>query len=353
MSKLLTVVTATYNKGDRNKNSIQSILDQTFQDFNYVIVNDGSLDTTEGILNSFEDPRLKIIHQRNQGFVKTLATVMDQIETPYVAIHGAGDISLPTRLEKQLTYLQKHATIGVVACGVHTLTSEAVEKIDIHQLSPKRKKPKNIEYNTVEQMMQKNIIDHGDAMIRMSAYRDVGGYRSFFRYAQDRDLWLRILEKYSILKIGESLYVKVIDPASDISGNPQKSEQQALYSLFSRYISENKEFIKNPKEDDLNKAFDGFLKSIENKNKGKKGEIIGRVFKNTLRNPDCIDEAIEVIDKYSHKHSFIKSLTILKFMSNNIPKGRQIYVFYYIRIRSRISRLKNKTRKLWQVKKTI
>ncbi|NJN73977.1 MAG: glycosyltransferase [Limnothrix sp. RL_2_0] len=240
MNKLLTIITSTYNKGDRNRASIQSILDQTYRDFEYIVVNDGSPDHTKEILSEFDDPRLKIIHQQNRGFIQTMISVMNEVETPYVAIQGAGDISLPERLETQIQYLQSRSEVGVVSCTVrHVLTSDtfipkASEKI------AKDEKPEKIEYNTINQMIRTNIVDHGEAMIRMSAYKEAGGYRPFFQYAQDRDLWLRVLENYSIVKLKQFGYIKITDQKFDISGNPEKAEKQALYSLFSRHLAQEK-----------------------------------------------------------------------------------------------------------------
>jgi glycosyltransferase involved in cell wall biosynthesis len=76
MPARVTVITATWNKGPRMLRTIESILGQTFGDFEYVVVNDGSTDGTEDLLAGFSDPRLRVIHQANQGLTPTL------VETP-------------------------------------------------------------------------------------------------------------------------------------------------------------------------------------------------------------------------------------------------------------------------------
>lgn len=344
MSKLLTVVTATYNKGDRNRASIQSILDQTHRDFEYIIINDGSPDNTREILSEFDDPRLRIIHQRNKGFVKTMVSTMKLIETPYVAIQGAGDISLPERLEKQLQWMGR-PDIGVV-CGLsQQVNSSSFDPSRGLKTTFKRKQAKTVEYNDVQQMIKSNIANHGEVMVRMEAYRKAGGYRSFFRYAQDRDLWLRLLEDYSMVRLGEPIYIKVTDAKTDVYGNPSKAEEQALYSLFARYLARQRlQTGKDPLEGEGSKSFDFFVqKALSDSDKS---EVIRRVFRNTLSSEYGIDEATRIIQKYAPQHHYIRLLKILKFMSGNVPYGGRACYWYYhtlelqaLRVTAKLSKL--------------
>lgn len=349
MSKLLTVVTVTYNKGDRNRSSIQSILDQSFQDFEYIVVNDASPDNTKKILEEFDDPRLKIIHQENKGFVKTMISVMNQINTPYVAIQGAGDISLPERLEQQLKYLESRPDVGVVSATTYQAFEAKISIPKSSETFNRSEKPEKFEYTTIDQMIKTNIIDHGEAMIRMSAYREAGGYRAFFRYVQDRDLWLRILEKYSIVKLKQPLYVKVTNPKFDISGNPQKSEEQALYSLFARYLAQERVATgKDPLDERGESTFKHFIEALS---ESSKEEILSRVFRNTIKSKnstsrESIEKAIAIIQKYSPKHQLIRSLKIFLFMIDKIPYGGEIYYRYIHNVKNNIERAKVKLSKL-------
>lgn len=333
MSKLLTVVTATYNKGDRNRASIQSILDQTYRDFEYIIVNDGSPDHTKEIFGEFEDSRLTVIHQENKGFIKTMVSVMSEIETPYVAIQGAGDISLPDRLEKQIKFLESRPEVGVVSSIVR---QTFVPRLDLAKETAKAKRANEqnrtqiVEYKEVEQMIQSNIINHGEAMIRMSAYREAGGYHPFFKYAQDRDLWLRILEKYSVVRLNQELYLKVIDSKLDIYGNPRKIEKQTLYSLFARYLARQRI---NGGEGAANKNLeDSYKRFIETMSDSDKHQILtrlsSRIRSDSSRSKaliDDIDEALEIMETYLPQHSLIRSLKALKFIKKNIPYGNELY----------------------------
>lgn len=251
-----------------------------------------------------------------------MISVMNQVETLYVAIQGAGDISLPERLEKQIACLEARPDVGVVASVVKS------EKDFLKEGN--RRKYKVIEYNTVEQMIKQNIINHGEAMIRMSAYRDAGGYRAFFHYVQDYDLWLRILEKYSIVKLNQILYLKRTDAKADISGNPKKSERQALYSLFAVYLANQR--LANGKDflgENAQSLFEDFIKNLSYAEK----EIVAKkVFRNVLESQFMIDDAIDIIRKYSHKKSMVRLLKILILMKKTVPSGGDLYFDIYRKI---------------------
>lgn len=270
MTKPITVVTATFNKGERNRTSIHSILNQTHQNFDYIIVNDGSTDNTKEILDEFSklnDPRLKIIHQENKGFVNTMISVMNQIDTPYIAIQGAGDISHPTRLEKQLDYLSQHQDVGAVGGGFNYVNENGEILAKTCQY---------IEYHSPNQMMKQNIFNHGEVMMTLEAYQKAGGYRSFFIYTQDYDLWLRILEFYKIVALPECLYNKIVAVGKDISGDPQKMEKQILYSLFLRFLARRRlNNISDPKTNmEMDFLFQEYIKQLDD---SEKQEVINKV----------------------------------------------------------------------------
>jgi len=317
MAKLLTVITSTYNKGDRNRNSIQSVLDQSFTNFDYIIVDDGSTDQTKSILEEFTDPRIIFFHQENKGFTNTMISVMNQVETPFVAIQGAGDISFPTRFEKQIECLQNRLDVGVVACN--KCTSLIRSNVNV----PRSEFSETIEYNSVHQMIDKNIVNHGEAMIRMSAYRDAGGYRPFFRYTQDRDLWLRILEKYSIVRLGSNLYQKVIEPKTDICGNFKRTEHQALYSMFALFLARER-LSGRPDPLDV-KGAESFVEFIHNLDKSEKQEVARRIYNSINLNKNNIDEALAIILYYDPNHQGARSIQKKLLIERNIPHLKKIY----------------------------
>jgi glycosyltransferase involved in cell wall biosynthesis len=230
--KKITVVTSTFNIGEQNIPSIQSILNQTCQDFQYIVVNDGSADSTQRLLDAIEHPNLTILHQENRGFTNTLADVLEDLQTPYVAIHDAGDISYPHRFEEQLNLIESDPALGAVGCHVRNLYQDG-------RLLHVKIDPTYLE-NPLPELIKENYFSHGEVLFRYSAYLKAGGYRRFFKYAQDRDLWLRMAEFCSFAKVDKFLYDRVIIPCKSIGSDFQKVEQQAQYSAFSVYLAKQK-----------------------------------------------------------------------------------------------------------------
>jgi glycosyltransferase involved in cell wall biosynthesis len=124
----VSVVTAFHNRRTGLEDSVRSILTQTFQDFEYIIVDDASTDETAGILAMFHHPRLVVIrNEKNIGLTRSLKTAIAASQGTFIAIHGAGDISFPERLERQVHFLERnpdHVAIGVRVINYNCVTGE-------------------------------------------------------------------------------------------------------------------------------------------------------------------------------------------------------------------------------------
>jgi hypothetical protein len=155
---------------------------------------------------------------------------LEKVETPYVAIQGAADESFPERLEIQYRFLEENPDVGFVGCNYSVVDNDGNE---LRQTKLPQKR-----ISGPGAMIRKNMISQGEVMFRVSAYRRAGGYRDFFKYTQDWDLWLRMLKWYDLVRLPETLYVRNVDPLKDISGNPQKSADQYMLALFARYLAQ-------------------------------------------------------------------------------------------------------------------
>ncbi|MEO8445840.1 MAG: glycosyltransferase family 2 protein [bacterium] len=130
MSVKISVITTVLNCENYISKSIQSIIEQTNGDFEYIIVNDGSTDRTGEIIHKFAgiDKRLIVIdNKKNEGRVKSLNTALSRAKGKYIAVHDADDISLPERLEKQSEFLEKNQEY--VLAGSHIKVIDEDEKI--------------------------------------------------------------------------------------------------------------------------------------------------------------------------------------------------------------------------------
>ena len=105
---LISVILPVYNCEKYIRDSIQSILDQVFNDFELIIINDGSTDNTFGIIKSFSDDRIILVNQVNHGLTFSLNVGLSLAKGKYIARMDADDISLPDRFKKQVNFLSEN-----------------------------------------------------------------------------------------------------------------------------------------------------------------------------------------------------------------------------------------------------
>ena len=223
----INVFTIWHNRAFAVGDSISSLLEQSFTDFKLIAVDDGSTDSTLQellLMRSIAFSRgidMEVLSQENSGFTKSLIwAIKEHSDSEFVAIHGAGDISLHRRLELQVAEAERSKAV-LVGCWVEVINQEGkVEKT--------RRVPQQIRHN-----LNANAIGrpgtHGAALIRRSAYNSCGGYRREFEYAQDADLWLRIVNEGKGVNCQEVLYQKVRFNNS-VSQSKRKQAFQRMYS---------------------------------------------------------------------------------------------------------------------------
>lgn len=190
---------SVYN-GDKYLNqAIDSILNQTFSNFEFIIINDNSSDRTEEILKSYSDKRIKIIRNTtNLGLTKSLNKGLAESKGEYIARMDCDDISMPNRFEIQNKFLDENKEI--VCVGSSTLTingnSEVVGKKDVET------DPEAIAF----QMLIINQMTHSSVMMRADIIKKENYYNENYRYTQDYELWSRlILHNYKLSNIKSPL----------------------------------------------------------------------------------------------------------------------------------------------------
>ncbi|RKY19946.1 MAG: hypothetical protein DRP62_08910 [Planctomycetota bacterium] len=196
----VSVVMSVYNGEKYLRESIDSILNQSYKNFEFIIVNDGSNDRTPDILFEYQnsDNRILVVKQENIGLTRSLNRAIKLAECEYIARQDADDISIPSRLEKQLDYIKNHPEVAVVGCFGDVFNVNGVLRTSGD--------PKFSRAGIKKHLASKNLFMHGSAMMRKSYLAKVGYYRDFFRYSQDYDLWLRLSQHFDIAVLPEHLY---------------------------------------------------------------------------------------------------------------------------------------------------
>ena len=186
IAPMISVIMSVYNGEKYLKESLESILRQTFTDFEFLIIDDSSTDKTSQILQRYQnkDKRVRVFtNQENLGLTKSLNILLRKTRGKYIARMDADDISLPDRLLKQYLFLEDHKNIFLVGTGVYNIDEEG----SVLSIS----EPPTTWREVEERLPLGNCIYHPSIMFRNKGYM----YRDKFIYAQDYDFYLNALTK--------------------------------------------------------------------------------------------------------------------------------------------------------------
>ncbi len=219
---------SVYNGAEALPRTLESILAQQGVDLEFIVIDDGSTDASGRILDDWagRDARLRVIHQANTGLTRALIRGCAEAQGEFIARQDCGDISLPRRLEEQVAMLQARPEMAAVSC--HTVF-----------VGPKQEPlfAAEIDEAALNRMLAQGVngryagpSHHGSMMFRRGAYEAAGGYRAAFHFAQDLDLWTRLIEQGPFAVVARRHYEATLDPHS-ISGT-QTREQQQLAGLI-------------------------------------------------------------------------------------------------------------------------
>ncbi len=193
---MITVLLCVFNGEIWLRECIESILNQTFKNFEFLIINDGSNDTSLKIIKEYAliDKRIKYITHENIGLTKSLNIGLNESKGDWIARIDCDDIALPRRLELQLSHILKEKA-SAVGC----------QSILINNKDSKKKKflvPTRSDKIYSNLVTQKRFFSHSSVLFNKEVVLSIGGYRKFFINSQDYDLWLRLSEisKLSCLK---------------------------------------------------------------------------------------------------------------------------------------------------------
>jgi glycosyltransferase involved in cell wall biosynthesis len=206
MSPRISVLTSVYNGEKYINECVDSILNQTFSDFEYIILNDGSTDQTKDILDKYTDSRLRIFHQENLGIPKSLNKGVSLCYADLIAHLDGDDYAHPHWLEKQFEFMTQNKNA--------TFCSARFQELFQGNFFPQSFPFVENDHEIRKSMCFMNCVPHSFATIRKKAFLKVGGYDQKFIVAHDYDLWIRLLEQGSGHILDEILGVFRIHEAS-------------------------------------------------------------------------------------------------------------------------------------------
>lgn len=193
----VTVLMPVYNGERFLREAIESILNQTFTDFEFLIINDGSTDRSVEIINSYKDPRIRLVHnERNIGLVPTLNKGLDLSRGQYIARMDCDDISLPDRLQKQVAYMDANSDIDICGTWFRHFGKTGESTIFL----PENHEDIKCGLLFYTPMAHPSIIIRKNKLLGNNLY-----YDPTYNNAEDYELWVRSLEYLKFHNIGKTL----------------------------------------------------------------------------------------------------------------------------------------------------
>jgi len=228
MIEEITVLMSVYNGEKYLREALDSVLNQTFKNFEFLIINDGSTDKTERILKSYNDPRIKIVNnKKNIGLTKSLNKGLKLAKGKYVARMDADDISLPERLKIQLKFMEENGKFGLVGSWATLIDKKGVP-LEVWQTNYY---PEDIFY----MLNFRNCLTHSSTMFRKDLVLDLGGYNEKILRSQDYDLWQRLSKKGKIYLIKKCL-IKLRRTPFNISSKFNNEQQETVFKIVKQNL---------------------------------------------------------------------------------------------------------------------
>lgn len=217
----ITVLMPVYNAAEYIRETINSVLNQTFTDFEFLIINDGSTDESESIIKSYSDPRIRLVNnEQNMKLIATLNKGIELAQGKYIARMDADDICLPTRLEKQYQAMEANPDVALCGTGIKMMGKKFFQPVVI-------KEPEVIR----NVMRAYNVFFHPTVMFRRSILMEEGyRYNPNYLHAEDYQLFQLMSEKHKLMNVDETLLLYRLSPGG-ISRVHNTAQQTMTYTI--------------------------------------------------------------------------------------------------------------------------
>ena len=185
--------------------AIESVLNQTFKDLELIIIDDGSIDRTIDIINSYNDNRIRLIEQKNQGFTVATNTHIANCQGEYLCFIGDDDIWHPQKIEKQVNFMENTASDLIHSNVIH------IDKNGQYIGTRNPKFPMSLpreEY--IKKLFLKNHVCHQTVFISQKVFEKVGGFDNQLKIISDHEMWTRAAKAFNFGYINEPLAKKRI-----------------------------------------------------------------------------------------------------------------------------------------------
>lgn len=263
----VSIILTSYNHDKYIRDAINSVVNQTYSDWELIIWDDASIDASCDIIANYKDVRLKIFkNETNQGPVFGInKAILEVSQSKYIAIHHSDDVWEVDKLEKQVAYLDAHWQIGAVFSDALAISEDGLPLIDKEHFyqtvftQPNRTRHEWLRYFFVEG----NALCHPSVLIRRTCYLECGGYKPYLSQLPDLDMWIRLCQKFDIHVLSERL-VKFRVRDNELNTSGDRPEVRTRTAFENSKVLDNYLNIKNT--DELLKIFPNICEDIEIEN---------------------------------------------------------------------------------------
>lgn len=187
MTISISVLMTVYNGERYLRQAIESVLKQTYSDFEFLIIDDDSTDESPEIIKAYHDPRIRIIsNSLNKGQTVSLNIGLREARSEYIARIDADDIAFPHWLQSQVNFLKNNAAVDVLSAGLVTFSEKGLGKA---YFSPSCRE------DILLKAIIKSPINHGGALIKKDTILKIGGYNNDYKIAADYGVWIKLLKQ--------------------------------------------------------------------------------------------------------------------------------------------------------------
>ncbi len=244
---LISVVIPAFNGEKTIEATIQSVLQQTYSNFEIIVINDGSEDRTLELIKQINDSRLKVFSYTNAGLAASRNRGIKNAKGEFIAFLDADDLWTKDKLEKQLEALQNNPQAAVAYSW-----TDYIDEADnflypgCHIIANK---------NIYEQLLVKNILENGsNPLIRSSALVEIGGFDESLSKAEDWDLYLRLAAKYQFITVPSPQILYRLS-ANSMSASVWEQETQCLV-VIERAFNQAPETLQHLRKNTLARLYE-------------------------------------------------------------------------------------------------
>jgi len=237
-NRTLSVILPIFNGMPYLREAIQSLLNQSFQDFVIIVIDNGSNDSTAEYIQSLNNDKIKYLKLEEKNLVKALNTGLGNAESPFIARMDADDVVHPRRFENQINFLNSNKDISLIGTRGYYLSKTGRRKIKINC-------PLNHKDIIQSMLDSKYAIIHPSIMLRKQVFEKYGGYNNEFCDCEDFEFFLRIGDKIKFANLPDYLYsLRIRDGSIMMKDAKKRTEQYYLVSqkYYTNYnVSNNNE----------------------------------------------------------------------------------------------------------------